>query len=81
MLNYETTLPVSGEQRKQMSPRPTFGELPHALHVGRQVLCHQGDQRVVVLQLVDQVMPIEHVRTPLGLTGGRGRERQRKEKL
>lgn len=61
--------------------RRTFGELPHALHVGRQVLSHQGDQRVVVLQLVDQVVPIEHMRTPLSLTvrgwreGEGGRER------
>lgn len=52
--------------------QPTFGELSHGLHVGRQVLSHQGDQSMVVLQLVDQVMAVEDVRAPLGLTGGRG---------
>lgn len=46
----------------------TFGELPHGLHVGRQVLSHQGDQSMVMLQLVDQVMAVKHMRTPLGLT-------------
>ena len=46
----------------------TFRELPHALHVGREVLSHQRDQGMVVLQLVNQVMTIEHMRTPLGLT-------------
>jgi len=46
----------------------TFGELPHGLHVGREVLGHQGDQSVVVLQLVDQVVAVKHMRTPLSLT-------------
>lgn len=60
----------------------TFRELPHGLHVGRKVLSHQRDQSMVVLELVDQVMTIEHMRTPLGLTveqreGDGERERQK----
>lgn len=59
----------------------TFRELPHGLHVGREVLSHQRDQGMVVLQLVNQVMTIEHMRTPLGLTvWGRERERKGKER-
>lgn len=49
----------------------TFRELPHGLHVGREVLSHQGDQSVVMLQLVDQVVAVKHMRTSLGLTDER----------
>lgn len=46
----------------------TFGELPHVLHVRRQVLGHQRDERMIVLKLVDQIVAVEDVRTPLRLT-------------
>ncbi len=46
----------------------TFGALPHVLHVRRQVLGHQRDERVVVLELVDQIVAVEGMRTPLRLT-------------
>ncbi len=46
----------------------TFGALPHVLHVRRQVLGHQRDERVVVLELVDQIVAVERMRTPLRLT-------------
>lgn len=46
----------------------TFRELPHVLHVRRQVLGHQRDERVIVLKLVDQIVAVEDVWTPLRLT-------------
>lgn len=55
------------------SEKPTFGELSHSLHVGRQVLGYQGDQSVVMLQLVDQVMAVKYMRTSLGLTKEKNR--------
>lgn len=46
----------------------TFGELPHVLHVCRQVLGHQRDERVIMLKLVDQIVTVEDMWTPLRLT-------------
>lgn len=61
-----------------MVTQRTFAELPHRLHVGREILGDQGHQRMVMLQLVDQVVAVKNVGASLRLTvspraRGRGR--------
>lgn len=55
---------------------PTFGELPHILHVRRQILSYQSDQCMIVLELVYKVMAIKHMWAPLCLTRIEGGEKK-----